>query len=120
VSKPETGLSGLVLTFYPPDGSGLSPISQPIPLTGAEVAESGAGGGVPFMAAGTWRLVVEAATPAGAITPINGRVEIRDENGDLPAVGPAPLPAPPVTASTTAATAPPRTTADTTETTEAE
>ena len=120
VSKPETGLSNLILTFYPPDGSGLSPISQPIPLTAAGVAESGAGGGIPFMAAGTWRLVVEAATPAGAITPINGRVEIRDENGDLPAVGPAPLPAPPVTASTTAATAPPRTTADTTETTEAE
>ena len=120
VSKPETGLSNLILTFYPPDGSGLSPISQPIPLSAAGVAESGAGGGVPFMAAGTWRLVVEAATPAGAITPINGRVEIRDENGDLPAVGPAPLPAPPVTASTTAATAPPGTTADTTETTEAE
>lgn len=114
VTRPETGLSGLVLTFYPPDGSGRGPISQPVALTSAGIAASGPGGGVPFDVAGTWRLEVTAITPLGQVPATSTGFGIRDEDGDLPPVGNADLPAPPNTASTTQPTAPP-TAAATTE-----
>jgi len=107
VSRPETGLSGLVLTFYPPEGSGQNPISQPIALAEAGVAASGPGGGVPFDVAGTWRLEVTAITPLGQVPATSTGFAIRDEDGDLPPVGNADLPDPPNTVSTTQATAPP-------------
>lgn len=120
VSRPETGLSGLTLTFFPPEGSGASPISQAIALPGAGVAASSDGGGIPFDIAGTWRLEITATTPAGQVPATSTGLAIRDENGDLPDVGDANLPSPPNTSSTTQATAPASgttdgTAADTTE-----
>lgn len=115
VTRPQTGLSGLVLTFYPPEGSGRTPISQPISLTSVGVAESGPGGGVPFDVAGTWRLEVTAITPVGQVPATSTGFAIRDEDGNIPPVGNANLPAPPNTASTTQPTAPPSEAPDTTE-----
>lgn len=115
VTRPQTGLSGLVLTFYPPEGSGRTPISQPIALTTAGEAESPAGGGVPFDVAGTWRLEVTASTPVGQVPATSTGFAIRDEEGNIPPVGNADLPAPPNTASTTQPTPPPTEAPDTTE-----
>jgi putative copper export protein/methionine-rich copper-binding protein CopC len=107
VHAPETGLSDLLVTFFPPSGASGTPIiTQGIGLTGAGVARSGDGGGIPFDVAGTWRIQVSATTPQGAVTGINANVAIADEDGNVP--DPASPDVPDLAPSTsTSTTAPP-------------
>ena len=66
VDAPETGLSQLRLTFFPPTGSsGVPIIVQDIALTTAGIARTADDGGIPLDVAGTWRIQVSAVTPAG-------------------------------------------------------
>jgi copper transport protein len=107
VHAPETGLTDLVVTFFPPAGATGTPIiTQGIGLTGAGVARSGDGGGIPLDVAGTWRIQVSATTPLGAVTGINANVAIADEDGNVP--DPASPDVPDLAPSTsTSTTAPP-------------
>ena len=85
VAAPPTGLSDLLVTFFPPTGSsGVPIIVQPIGLTGAGVARSAEDGGIPLDVAGTWRIQVSATTPQGTVTGINANVAISDEDGNVP------------------------------------
>jgi copper transport protein len=112
VHAPETGLTDLVVTFFPPAGATGTPIiTQGIGLTGAGVARSGDGGGIPLDVAGPWRIQVSATTPQGTVTGINANVAIADEDGNVP--DPASPDVPDLAPSTsTSTTAPPP---DTTE-----
>ncbi len=115
VTRPETGLSGLVLRFHPPEGSAGTAFEQPITLTSAGVASSGEGGGVPLDVAGRWRIEIVATTPQGDVPPTNLFLDIRDAEGNVPPVGNANLPDAPNTAATTTVTAAPTSAAETTE-----
>lgn len=83
VSSPPTGLAGLEVVLIPPAGSGGNEIVQPIPLSGAGVADSGASGGVPLPVAGAWTLGVNATTGTG---PLNASqsFDVRNADGSLP------------------------------------
>jgi copper transport protein len=111
VHSPETGLSELQLTFFPPTGtSGVPIIVQPIPLGGAGSARSADDGGVPLDAAGTWRVQVSATTPQGTVTGINANVDIRDEEGNLPEPAQPDVADLPASTSTSTTSLPPETT----------
>jgi putative copper export protein/methionine-rich copper-binding protein CopC len=119
VTRPESGLSGLVLRFIPPEGSNGTSFEQPIELAGEGLAASGEGGGVPLDVGGRWRVEVSANTPQGSVPPTNLFLDIRDADGNLPPVGNANLPDPPNTASTAPpATAAPTSAPETTDATE--
>jgi copper transport protein len=113
IRTPETGLSGLTVSFVPPVGTNLPIIEQAIPLSGAGVAQSPEGTGVPLDVAGTWTLQVSAATPTGPVQ-ASGTFEVRAADGSLPTsdIGTSPTTTP-VTPATTAA---PTTTAGATTT----
>lgn len=84
VNAPATGLTDLLVTFFPPTGASGTPIiTQAIPLTGANVASSD-GPIIPLDVAGTWRIQVSAVTPQGTVTGINANVGIADEDGNVP------------------------------------
>ena len=84
VNAPPTGLSELLVTFFPPTGASGTPIiTQGIPLTGVGVARSEVGV-IPLDVAGTWRIQVSAVTPQGTVTGINANVGIADEDGNVP------------------------------------
>ena len=68
VVSPETGVSGLTVTFIGPAGSTANTMSQPIALTGTGIADTASGDelwGLPFDVAGAWTLQVDATTAAG-------------------------------------------------------
>lgn len=104
VLAPDTGVSGLTVSFVAPAGSGLDTIVQPIPLTGAGIADTtaAADAGIPFDVAGAWTLQVDATTSSGSVSGAGGSFEIRNADGSLPEsdIGP-PLTPPPVTAAPT-------------------
>jgi copper transport protein len=112
VHTPETGLSDLVLTFFPPTGSsGVPIVVQPIPLTGGPaVARSADDGGVPLDVAGTWRVQVSANTPQGTVTGINANVDIADEEGNVPEPASPDVQNLPASSSTSTTALPPETT----------
>jgi copper transport protein len=113
VNAPATGLSELMLTFFPPTGSsGVPIITQGIPLTGVGVARSAEDGGIPLDAAGTWRIQVSAVTPQGTVTGINANVAIADEEGNVPDPASPAVPDLPASSTTSTTSLPP------TETTE--
>ena len=106
VREPQTGLSGLEVTFVPPIGSDANLVVQRIPLRGAGVADSGANGGVPLNVAGAWTLRVNARTPTGSVTGAGSSFDVREANGSVstseigssptqPPATPAPTTAPP-------------------------
>jgi copper transport protein len=68
VNAPAEGVSNLVVTFIPPEGSGARGIEQPIPLTGAGTATLDADQGIPLDAAGTWTLQLSGVTASGTLT----------------------------------------------------
>jgi copper transport protein len=108
VDAPQTGLSELLVTFFPPTGStGVPVITQGIGLTGAGIARSAGGGGIPLDAAGTWRIQVSAVTPQGTVTGINKNVAIADEEGNIPDPASVEVPELPPTSSSTTTTPPP-------------
>jgi uncharacterized membrane protein len=117
VRQPETGLSNLVLSFRPPEGSttGVA-FEQPVTLTSSGIAESGEGGGIPFNVPGRWQVEVRATTAEGDVPPAVMFLDIADEEGNMPSVGDANLPSPIDSAATTLPPATAPTTA--TETTE--
>jgi copper transport protein len=106
VSQPETGLSGLELTFIPPVGSDANEVVQRIPLTGAGIADSGTNGGVPLNVAGAWTLQVSARTATGSVTGAGSSFDVLEADGSVRTsdIGTSPT-QPPVTAAPT--TAPP-------------
>lgn len=109
VLAPETGLSGLTVSFVAPVNSGADTIVQPIPLTGAGIADTTTdpAAGIPFEVAGAWTLQVDATTSTGAVSGAGGSFEIRNADGSLPASDIEPSPTgPPVTAATTSSSAP--------------
>ena len=110
VNAPETGLSELLVTFFPPEGSGAPIVAQPIALTGVGLARSAEGGGVPLDAAGTWRIQVSGVTPQGTVTGINKNVTIRDEEGNIPDPASPDVADLPASTSTSTTAPPPETT----------
>jgi copper transport protein len=104
VRQPETGLSGLVVTFVPPVGSNANEVVQRIPLTGAGIADSGTNGGVPLNVAGAWTLQVSARTTTGSLTGAGSSFDVREADGSLSTseIGTSPT-APPATPAPTAA-----------------
>jgi len=98
VTSPPSGLAGLEVVLIPPVGSGGNEIVQSIPLSGAGVADSGEGGGVPLPVAGAWTLQVNATSATG---PLNASqsFDVRNADGtlstsDIGTVAPAPLATP--------------------------
>ncbi len=104
VDSPETDLANLRVTFVPPAGSEARTITLPIPLSGAGIAETTPGGGIPLDVAGTWNLQISATTPTGAVDTAGGRFDVRAADGSLPSsdIGSAPT-NPEVTPATTPA-----------------
>ena len=102
VREPETGLSNLVLSFRPPEGStGGVAFEQPVTLTSSGIAESGDDGGIPFNVPGRWQVEVRATTAEGDVPPAVMFLDIADEEGNMPSVGDANLPSPIDSAATT-------------------
>jgi copper transport protein len=96
VNAPATGLSGLVIDFIPPEGSGQGAVSQPIDLTGAGVALS-ADDYLPLDVAGLWTMQVVGTTPTGTMTSTQTfRVATADGEQVTPEISPTPT-VPPVT-----------------------
>jgi len=112
VLAPETGVSGLTVSFVAPAGSGVDTLSQPIPLTGAGIADTTEQAGLPFDVAGAWTLQVDATTGTGAVSGAGGSFEIRNADGSVPDsdIGPTPTGAPVTSASTTTSSGPGTTT----------
>jgi copper transport protein len=109
VLAPETGVSGLTVSFVAPVGSGADTIVQPIPLTGSGIADTTGDleAGIPFEIAGAWTLQVDATTGTGAVSGAGGSFEIRNADGSLPESDIDPTPeAPPVTSAATTTAAP--------------
>ena len=106
VDAPQTGLSELLVTFFPPTGATAPIIAQSIALTGEGLARS-EGGVIPLDAAGTWRIQVSAVTPQGTVTGINKNVGIADEDGNIPDPESVDVPDLPATSSTTTTAPPP-------------
>jgi putative copper export protein len=67
VDSPEEGLSNLVVSFLPPEGTQARGIDQPIGLRGAGVARLREEIGIPLDVAGTWTLQVSATTSTGSV-----------------------------------------------------
>ena len=115
VIAPETGVSGLTVSFVAPAGSGVDTLVQPVPLTGAGIADTtdDLADGLPFAVAGAWTLQVDATTGVGAVSGAGGSFEIRNADGSVPDsdIAPTPTGAPVTSASTsTTSTAPGTTT----------
>ncbi len=70
VVEPEAGLSSLVITFVPPEGTTANGVvlTMPRELSGAGVAVLPATEGVPLDVAGIWTLQVSVTTAEGTIT----------------------------------------------------
>jgi copper transport protein len=106
VREPETGLSGLEITFVPPIGSDANVVIQRIPLRGAGVADSGPDGGVPLNVAGAWTLQLNGRTTTGSLSGDSSSFDVLEADGtpstsDIgssptqPPVTPAPTSSPP-------------------------
>ena len=67
VAAPSTGLTNLVVTFVPPEGTGAMQVILTVPaeLSGTGTAVLPIAEGVPLGAPGVWTLVVTATTPTG-------------------------------------------------------
>lgn len=95
VNEPETGLSGLSITFMPPSGAPpeVVGVTQPIPeLTGRGTAGTTDGNGIPLNIAGTWTMTVTAATASGPMQGGEIQIDIANADGsDAPAPTVAPL-----------------------------
>ncbi len=102
VREPQTGLSGLELTFVPPLGSDADLVIQRIPLRGAGIADSGPDGGVPLNVAGAWTLQLSGRTPTGNLTGDSSSFDVREADGSVSTseIGSSPT-QPPVTATPT-------------------
>lgn len=112
VVAPQTGVSGLTVSFVAPLGSGVDTMTQPIALTGAGIADTSSGDeewGLPFEVAGAWTLQVDATTSQGAVNSASSSFEIRNADGSLPEsdIAPTPTGAPVTAATTTVATTAP-------------
>ena len=83
VREPESGITGLELTFVPPTGSNAATIVQPIDLSGRGVAVSAEGGGIPLSVDGAWTLQVGATTPEGTSSGASNPFDVRTANGDI-------------------------------------
>lgn len=106
VNSPDSGLSALRLTFFPPAGSTGAPIVvQDVALTGEGLARSADDGGIPLDAPGTWRIQVSATTPSGEVAGINNNVVIADADGNT--VEPAAVSVPELAATTSTTTTAP-------------
>ena len=82
--QPATGLTGLTVTFLPPEGSELGSIVQTVPLTGAGIAVS-PDDYLPLDVAGAWTMQVSATTPTGNLPGRRRRAFIvRNADGSLP------------------------------------
>lgn len=71
VAQPVTGLTGLVITFIPPDPTTVATVvlTMPAELTGAGVAVlDQSEPGIPLGTAGVWTLQIDATTPTGQKT----------------------------------------------------
>jgi copper transport protein len=114
VVGPETGVSGLTVSFVAPAGSGVDTLVQPIPLTGAGIADTtdDLAAGLPFAVAGAWTLQVDATTGTGAVSGAGGSFEIRNADGSVPEsdIAPTPTGAPVTSASTSTSSSAPGTT----------
>lgn len=84
VREPEEGVTGLTVTLFPPAGSTEPRIEQPIPLSGAGIALSGEGGGVPLNVAGSWRMQVAASTQTGAVPAAENSFVVNEADGSEP------------------------------------
>jgi len=103
VRQPETGLTGLTVTFLPPEGSELGSISQTVPLSGAGIAVS-PDDYLPLDVAGAWTMQVSATTPAGNLPGANTSFIVVNADGSVPDSDIGSIPsAPAVTAATTTA-----------------
>jgi copper transport protein len=109
VRKPPGDITGLTVTFVPPQGSSQGSIVQPIPLTKPGIAVSGPND-LPFNVAGTWTMQVSATTPQGSMAGAAAPFDVRTASGQLvtPDIVSTPS-APPVTAATTTVAPPPTT-----------
>ncbi len=106
VRRPATGLTGLTVTFLPPEGSELGAIVQTVPLTGAGIAVS-PDDYLPLEVSGAWTMQVTATTPAGNLPGATTTFIVRNADGSLPSSDIGSLPsAPAVTAATTTTTTP--------------
>lgn len=67
VVQPTSGMSSMVITFLPPDGTAAHPVqlTMPAELAGAGVAVLPQSEGVPLEVAGTWTIELSTVTPAG-------------------------------------------------------
>jgi copper transport protein len=108
VRKPAGDITGLTVTFVPPQGSNQGTIVQPIPLSKPGIAVS-APDHLPFRVPGTWTMQVSATTPQGSMSGATAPFDVRTSSGQLvtPGIGTSPS-APPVTPAPTT-TAPPTT-----------
>ncbi len=70
VAQPSTGLTNLVVTFLPPEGSGAMQVILTVPpeLAGTGTAVLPIAEGVPLGAPGVWTIVVSATTSTGPKT----------------------------------------------------
>ncbi len=96
VNEPETGLTGLSITFTPPSDAPAEVfgVTQAIPeLTGRGAAGTSDGNGIPLGVAGIWTMTVSAATSAGTFPGGEFRISIANSDGSVPTATPAPLPA---------------------------
>lgn len=95
VNEPEEGLTGLSITFMPPDGAPAEVVgvTQAIPeLTGVGAAGTTEDNGIPLTYAGTWTMTVTAATAAGTYPGGETSIEILNADGSPgPAATVAPL-----------------------------
>ncbi|MFV0309427.1 MAG: CopD family protein [Desertimonas sp.] len=112
VVAPESGVSGLSVSFVAPLGTEVDTMTQPIALTGAGIADTSNGDeqwGLPFDIAGAWTLQVDATTEQGAVNSASSSFEIRNVDGSLPEseITPTPTGAPVTAATTTVATTAP-------------
>lgn len=113
VVAPETGVSGLTVSFVAPIGTGAETIVQPILLTGRGIADTTAAAGLPFDVAGAWTMQIDATTAEGAVSGAGGSFDIRNQDGTLPDsdIDPTPTGAPVTAATTTTSSSTPATTA---------
>ena len=105
VRQPETGLTGLTVTFLPPEGSELGSISQTVPLSGAGIAVS-PDDYLPLDVPGAWTMQVSATTPAGNLPGANTSFIVRNADGSLPTSDIGSLPSAPAVTAATTTTAP--------------
>ncbi len=110
VRQPASDLTGLVVTFVPPEGSNQGAIEQTIGLTGAGVAVS-PDDYLPLPVAGAWTMQVSGSTSTGNLAEATRSFEVRTADGETltPGIGVTPsapaVPAPTTSTSTTTSVA---------------